>query len=225
MQPPPEQPQGAKLVGPRLAEARQAAGLSLHDVERQTRIPRRYLQALEADQFNVLPAPVYARGYLRNYARFLGLDENELLMGLQFGEQPQSVLPAVRPRRSGTVLWMVAGLAFGAGILLWAVLGLHAFDAIEGVIDDIDLGGGGAPAATPIITTPTPGPTCDDLLGRDDLSPEEQQFVANNCVTPTPEPPTEVPFRTDCDEIRGTDYESADERDYFLDNCLTPPAG
>jgi len=62
-----------------LIRAREARGLTLEDAERDTRISRRYLQALEAEQFEVIPAPVYARGFLRSYASYLGLDPQQVL--------------------------------------------------------------------------------------------------------------------------------------------------
>jgi Helix-turn-helix domain len=219
----PQDPHGTPSVGARLSAARNARGLSLSDAERQTRIARRFLQAMEADQFDVLPAPVYARGFLRNYARFLGLDEKELLAGVSLGEQRPHVLPVV-PQRSNPVLWMVAGVAFGAGVLLWVFLGLGVLGSIEGLIDDIDLDGEPA-APTPIVATQTPAPSCDDLEGRESLSAEEQAFFSANCATPTPPGPTPVSDRTSCDEIRGTDYRSDAERSFFLENCLTPAPG
>lgn len=66
-------------LGTRLARAREARGLTLEDAERDTRISRRYLQALEAEQFEAIPAPVYARGFLRSYSQYLGLDPQEML--------------------------------------------------------------------------------------------------------------------------------------------------
>lgn len=66
-------------LGSLLARAREARGLTLEDAERDTRISRRYLQALEAEQFEVIPAPVYARGFLRSYSQYLGLDPAEAL--------------------------------------------------------------------------------------------------------------------------------------------------
>jgi cytoskeleton protein RodZ len=176
---------------------------------------------LEADQFGVLPAPVYARGFLRNYARFLGLDDRELMAGLSLSQSPPSVLPVIAQRRNPYV-WLVAGAAFGAGLLLWVFLGLGVYQSLEGLIEDI---GGESPEPTPIVTTPVPAFSCVDLRGRDSLSPEEQDWFSTNCVTPTPAEPTPVPGRTSCEEIRGTDYRSEAERDFFLGNCLTPPAG
>jgi len=66
-------------LGSWLIRAREARGLTLEDAERDTRISRRYLQALEAEQFEVIPAPVYARGFLRSYSQYLGLDPQQLL--------------------------------------------------------------------------------------------------------------------------------------------------
>ena len=68
-----------KELGSRLMRARETRGLTLEDAERDTRISRRYLQALETEQFEVIPAPVYARGFLRSYSQYLGLDPGEML--------------------------------------------------------------------------------------------------------------------------------------------------
>ncbi|MBM4415528.1 MAG: hypothetical protein FJ035_04600, partial [Chloroflexi bacterium] len=61
-------------LGEWLRQARLRRGQTLDDIERTTRIGRVYLEALEAEQYDVLPAPAYVRGFARNYARALGLD-------------------------------------------------------------------------------------------------------------------------------------------------------
>lgn len=66
-------------IGERLIRARETRGLTLEDAERDTRISRRYLQALETEQFEIIPAPVYARGFLRSYSQYVGLDPQEML--------------------------------------------------------------------------------------------------------------------------------------------------
>ncbi len=65
-------------IGERLRNAREARGLTLAAAETLTRIRVAYLQALEDEQFDLLPASVYARGFLRTYAVALGLDPDEL---------------------------------------------------------------------------------------------------------------------------------------------------
>ncbi len=57
-----------------LKEARESQGLSLDEVHEQTKINKEFLQALEEGEIERLPHPVYAKGFLQNYARFLGLD-------------------------------------------------------------------------------------------------------------------------------------------------------
>ena len=66
-------------LGRILAEAREARGLSLEEVERDTRISRRYLVALEDEDFAAFPAQVQARGFLRLYSQYLALDTAEML--------------------------------------------------------------------------------------------------------------------------------------------------
>ncbi len=66
-------------IGEQLVQARAERGLTLEDAERDTRISQRYLAALEAEQFDVIPAPVYARGFLRSYSQYLGLEPASLL--------------------------------------------------------------------------------------------------------------------------------------------------
>lgn len=63
-----------KSLGASLRDAREAKGYSLDEAERSTRIRAKFLAALEADEFTALPAEAQARGFLRNYAEFLGLD-------------------------------------------------------------------------------------------------------------------------------------------------------
>lgn len=66
-------------IGHILREARENRGLTLEEVQAKIRINARYLAAFETGQYDALPTPVHARGFLRNYARFLGLDPQPLL--------------------------------------------------------------------------------------------------------------------------------------------------
>lgn len=66
-------------IGHILREARENKGLTLEDVQTNIRINVRYLSALESGNYSALPTPVHVRGFLRNYARYLGLDPQPLL--------------------------------------------------------------------------------------------------------------------------------------------------
>jgi cytoskeleton protein RodZ len=70
-------------IGQRLKAAREDQRLTLEKVFESTRIRVQYLQALEDDDLSVMPSPVQARGYLRNYAEFLGFDVAKLLEELR----------------------------------------------------------------------------------------------------------------------------------------------
>jgi hypothetical protein len=61
-------------IGNSLREARYRQQLELSDVELATKIRGRYLQALEEESFDALPAQTYVKGFLRTYADYLGLD-------------------------------------------------------------------------------------------------------------------------------------------------------
>lgn len=113
-------------LGNTLSRARRAHGITLEDVERDTHVSKRYLQALEAEDFSVFPAPVYARGFLRTYSRYLGLNPEELIRIFPNGNLSVDItpLPAVNrpPAQMINVNWLVAGVVMlfllGAGVLL-----------------------------------------------------------------------------------------------------------
>jgi len=117
-------------IGSSLREARVRRGLELDAVQKALRIRRRYLEALEHDRFEQLPGEVYARGFLREYAEFLGLDGSlyaeEYNARFAPREDPAIAAPAsaarVRhgPRRVGIaalVAVAVAGVAVGVAFL------------------------------------------------------------------------------------------------------------
>jgi transcriptional regulator with XRE-family HTH domain len=68
-----------QTIGSRLRSAREHKGLSLEDVARVTRITKGYLAALEEDNYSRLPNDAYAKGFLRVYAQFLGIEEHDVL--------------------------------------------------------------------------------------------------------------------------------------------------
>lgn len=63
-----------KEIGERLRRRREELGLSLRDAQTATKIRQRYLEALEEGDDSVMPGYVYAKGFLRAYASYLGLD-------------------------------------------------------------------------------------------------------------------------------------------------------
>lgn len=66
-------------LGQKLKRARKRLKLELPEIELSTKIRTKYLKALEADDYNVLPADAYTKGFIIRYAKFLKLDENKAL--------------------------------------------------------------------------------------------------------------------------------------------------
>ncbi len=91
-------------LGDLLRRARAHKGVTLRDAEKRTRISRTYLAALEAHDFDQLPPQTYARGIVRNYAQYLGLDPAAVLAmydeAISISSKPEEnvhLSPAVQP--------------------------------------------------------------------------------------------------------------------------------
>src|SRR5881275_2353121 len=93
-------------IGSSLREARLRQGLDFPELEQATKIRGKYLRALEDEEFSVLPAQTYVKGFLRNYAEYLGLDGqlyvdeyNSRFVSGADEHEPRARRPAVRPQR------------------------------------------------------------------------------------------------------------------------------
>jgi len=77
-------------LGELLRKTRQEKRLSLEQAEEATKIRIAYLEALEQEQFDQLPGRIYVRGFLKNYAQFLGLDVQQALSLYQGPAGPET---------------------------------------------------------------------------------------------------------------------------------------
>ncbi|TSC61071.1 MAG: transcription regulation protein, partial [Parcubacteria group bacterium Gr01-1014_107] len=62
-----------------LKEARVSKGYTLEQVEKATKIRSKFLTAIESDDYARLPSPLYAKGFVKNYGDFLGLESSRML--------------------------------------------------------------------------------------------------------------------------------------------------
>lgn len=117
-------------VGEQLRAAREAQGLQLEDVASRTRIPTRHLQMIERGEYTGLPAPTYSAGFIKTYARLLGLDGQRLSQDFRQEIGTSTVESAnihpyepADPRRTPpagiAVLAMLVALIAGLGYLYW----------------------------------------------------------------------------------------------------------
>jgi cytoskeleton protein RodZ len=140
--PEPEPP--ALSPGEVLRNAREARGESLVDVAQILKLSAQQLEALESGRFDVLPGPTFVRGFLRNYARYLGISPDPLLEGVSARTPTTAdltsmlkldgnVQPAARPRPQGKA-FPVALLILTALVLAglaYAAIKLHWFDRVR----------------------------------------------------------------------------------------------
>ena len=122
-------------IGSSLREARRRRGLELVEVEAATMIRARYLDALEQEQFELLPAGPYGRSFLREYAEFLGLDGDIFTSEYELRVAPPEPEPYSPPSRPGVefarrlggrpLTWAVAVLGAAAlvGLAVWQLGG------------------------------------------------------------------------------------------------------
>lgn len=204
-------------LGQLLSEARSARGLSLADVEAATRIRQKYLEALENGDYAALPEGPIARGFLRTYAAYVGLDTEEALRlyaqesGDKGDELPIADTSVSRPvdyrplevellseqPRSGGLRWLLALLIIavvgGAGWWLISRYGagwqpVLAFWRTPTPTPTATV----ANTATPWIVTATPRPTATPLP----VTPTSDLLLLPTPTVPPTITPTPLPTAT-----------------------------
>src|SRR5260370_10471511 len=81
------------VIGETLRRERLRRNLESDEISRELKISPKFLEAIEDQQFDKLPGGVFAKSFVRQYARLLGLDEEELAGEVQRAIDPQSVVP------------------------------------------------------------------------------------------------------------------------------------
>lgn len=117
-------------LGQQLREARLQKGMSLDDVQEMTKIRKRYLEAIEAGDYKVLPGSFYVRAFIKTYAETVGLNPDELLEGhkkdVPAEETEATMEPVIQKRSSRPVersnRWMSVALMWTFPILIVALL-------------------------------------------------------------------------------------------------------
>src|SRR5688572_31905307 len=84
-------------LGAYLRDLREKRGTSLEEIARSTRVGGRYLQSLEAEDYDALPAPVFTRGFIRAYCQLFGVAPDEAL-ALYDEREGAPAAPAPSPR-------------------------------------------------------------------------------------------------------------------------------
>jgi cytoskeletal protein RodZ len=138
-------------IGNSLHEARMRRGVDFAQAELATKIRGKYLRALEEEQFDVLPAQTYVKGFLRTYAEYLGLDGqlyvdeyNSRFVGAADDHEPRTRRSAARPQHRNRRIETNIVLVALAAIAVLTVVIISAWTASDGT-----------PPATPRTTSAT----------------------------------------------------------------------
>lgn len=132
-------------IGQTLKIQRESLGLSLEEVAQFTHLRIPYLKAMEAGEIDALPSPVQGRGMLKNYAGFMGLDSDRILLRFADGLQARLVETAsiadmkptqVKPapaRRTGRLLSrdLVVGIIMALSLVVFIVWGAIQVTALR----------------------------------------------------------------------------------------------
>ena len=117
-------------LGQYLRSARETRGIDLRDAAQQTRIGITYLKALEEEDFSRLPGEVFVKGFLKNYGKFLRLDEAETMKKYE-DLKPQRSAPGVAAEKEPAIAGgeqnapkrsMIEPVIWGVGILVALIL-------------------------------------------------------------------------------------------------------
>jgi len=120
-----------------LRQAREEKGLTLGDVAEQTRISSLYLEAIENDSYKILPGGIFNKGFVKSYAKFVGVNEQEALMDYQAilarsemsAESDQRVYKpeVLTDDRSGSMLPTIVVAALVLGLMTVGILYLVSY--------------------------------------------------------------------------------------------------
>lgn len=211
--------------GRRLRDARQARGLELARVADQLHLKPTLIAALEQDDYQALPGSVFVVGYLRNYARLLGLDPEPLLAAYRRSQPqaepaPPKPVTAGGPRAGGGHL---GARLFSLAVIL-ALLGLsYAWwqdyrpavypegTRLESASGDLELGAA-APANAPLASLAAPA----EPVGASYEPPSE--------TAPEPSPPTRALVADEVAQPEGSAPPAPPSSPTALTTAEPPPA-
>lgn len=125
----------SQTLGEKLRQAREERDISISEVAEQTRISPHYIEAIENDDYSPLPGGIFNKGFIKSFAKFVGLDEDEALqdysrqLSQQNAGQPEADPKTYRPEvltddRSRSLLPTIIFAAIILGLMTFGILAL-----------------------------------------------------------------------------------------------------
>ncbi len=166
-------------TGATLTAAREAKGLSVSEVADRLKLTARQVEALEAEEWSLLPNAVFVRGFLRNYARLLEIDADSLLVPVAGVEATSQHITApsagVRLGRSPLSRWVLLPLALATLFILVVALLYNWLKQGEDVLIE--------PAGAPPAATSLQVPAAAQPNGQQAQPPARTQTIVETLST------------------------------------------
>jgi cytoskeletal protein RodZ len=114
-------------LGKYLKRERESRKISLKEVSKQIKVREPFLRAVEEDRRDLLPSVTYVKGFLSAYAKYLGLDSNEVILRYEAESKGEPVIqPEVPPQKrmvwSPRYLWTIGGVIVVGFVVLFLLL-------------------------------------------------------------------------------------------------------
>ena len=139
--------------GSSLRRERELRGVTLQEISASTKIGVSMLQAIEEDRLDKLPQGLFVRGFIREYARFLALDEQKILTELSFhASQAPVAEPSPRPDEGERISSRLASRLVNGGLMASVFAAVAALIIVPGMARR----NASAPPLPPVETTATP---------------------------------------------------------------------
>jgi cytoskeleton protein RodZ len=155
--------------GERLRREREMRGITLNEIAESTKISRRHLESLEKEDFESLPGGIFNKGFVRAYARYLGIDEEQAVADYSTAsdeqEQPEDQFPLeihdapdpkLNPKRSTLPLLLALVALLAVLAVFWARNRGRSMESTDNT--GAAPAGTASPGATPAVTRPSPPP-------------------------------------------------------------------
>lgn len=164
-------------LGEKLRQAREERGITISEVAEHTRISPHYLQAIENDEFKILPGGIFNKGFIKTFAKYVGVDENEAMSDYasQFSPQtsnddadePKSYRPEVLTddRSSSSMLPTIIFAVIILGLMTWGVLTLVSYlqNQPSSPVTDVNTNANTANINTETANVAAPIPSTDEI--------------------------------------------------------------
>ncbi len=172
----------AQTLGEKLRQAREARDISISEVAEQTRISPLYIESIENDDYRTLPGGIFNKGFVKSFAKYVGVDEQEALQDYSrlvveqqgsLAEDPKTYRPEVLTddRSSSPIILTAIGAIIILGLMTWGILALVRYiqnNSLQAATANLNNANNSAnvnanlaePSPTP---TPSNAPSMDNL--------------------------------------------------------------